>query len=149
MKKFLSIFILTLLFSCAETSKTDSLDLIALDFINEYTALCNDQNNESSLIEWVNKNPYVTEEFSSSHESILKAARERDSIFGLGFDPIFNAQDYPDKGFYVSNKDSTSGTVLLKGIDWEEYELNVLLIKVNRVWKINQVGAVNVDKPPH
>lgn len=43
--------------------------------------------------EWVQRNPIVTESFKRAYNGTVEIAKKEDLEMGLGFDPIFDAQD--------------------------------------------------------
>lgn len=61
---------------------------------------------------------------------------------GLGFDPIFDAQDYPDKGFKIDKQDSTY--VIVKGINWPDFRLSLRLTFEDRQWLVDGAGVINI-----
>ncbi|MCL3782111.1 DUF3828 domain-containing protein [Prolixibacteraceae bacterium JC049] len=118
----------------------------ALQFINNYVENCNKMKNAIGIIEWVNSNQLTTSEFKEELKSIINKAKQKDPELGLGFDPIFDAQDYPDKGFEVATIDSASNYITLKGINWKKFQLTMKLKYANNQWLVDGCGIINIPK---
>jgi hypothetical protein len=87
-----------------ETTKLDTEHIeTALHFINDYVENCNKRKEAIDIVNWVNKNPQATERFKLTLTELMNKAYEEDPELGLGFDPLFIAQDYPDHGFDFEN----------------------------------------------
>ena len=109
--RIITIILLLTLFSCKksisqekevtteQTENQNSAEKIALDFINKYVEYCNNRNSEQELIEWISEQQNVTENFKIELKRIISEAEKKEPELGLGFDPIFDSQDYPDDGF--------------------------------------------------
>lgn len=109
--RVITFILLLTLFSCkkpvskeieVKIEQTESQSLaekIALEFINDYVSFCNDRNSELNLTEWISEQTNVSENFKIRLKKIISEAGKQDPELGLGFDPIFNAQDYPENGF--------------------------------------------------
>ncbi len=145
--------IITLIFSCiatisciAQTSIKDSDvsqgSTIALRFANEYVALCSQRNGSED--DWIAKNKLVTNHFKSSYKKLIKSALKKDPELGLGFDPIFDAQDYPDKGFKIHSYDCKTGLVTLEGEDWADFILVLRVVKQKDKWLVDGSGVLNI-----
>ena len=138
----------TLVGSIAESR--DSLtagDLdFALEFINGYVGYCNDHENQMDIADWINSNQMVTTEFRKDLSRIIDEANRENPEIGLEYDPILDAQDYPDEGFELLSLDPVSNLVYLRGKDWQEFELTVKAKYVDGVWLVDGCGAVNVPE---
>lgn len=115
--------------------------VIALEFINSYVVNCNMLSKGLPISEWTEKQKRSTTDFNAALQKIVANA---DPEMGLDADPIFDAQDYPEKGFEVEKVDEQNNAILMKGIDWPEFKLILLVSKVNDTWLVNGCGAVNV-----
>ena len=117
MKKLLILFVAATLFSC-ETSVESSPEKVgldpqvALDVMNDYVSACNELKDPGK---WVEKQKLLTDDFKRDYKKLIKEAYEADPEMGLGFDPIFNAQDYSTRGYELSSFDSKTGLVVLQG----------------------------------
>jgi len=69
-----------------------------------------------------------------------------DPEIGLGFDPILDAQDYPDKGFEIVHSDSTNEFVTVRGIDWPEFLLVLRLANHENKWLVDGSGVINIPE---
>jgi len=128
---------------CKEFSET------ARKFMNEYKAYCDTGSSgksKSAVVQWVQKNPSVTDAFKSAHKKLILNGWKKDPEVGLGFDPIFDAQDYPDKGLKIQACDHRSGLVTLRGVDMDEYKVVVKVIKTGKSPLVDGAGAVNMPK---
>jgi len=65
---------------------------------------------------------------------------------GLGADPIFDAQDYPSKGFELESIDETTNYLTMKGKDWSEFKLTMKVVEENGKWLVDGCGIVNIPK---
>jgi len=117
---------------------------IAIKFINDYVEFLNDRDSKLGLIDWVKSQSTVTEKFNLELERIINDAEKREPGFGLGFDPLLDAQDYPDRGFEFEQFDIASGYLIVKGIDWESFKLTIKLIEKDGKWLVDGSGIVNV-----
>lgn len=118
---------------------------VAVDFINNYVRYSNSQEVKPTLVQWINEQPYITEKFKMILDTLISQAEKDDSEMGLGFDPIFNAQDYPDKGFELAEVRNENDVVLVRGIDWSDFTLNIKLKKIQEdLWYVDGVGIVNM-----
>lgn len=118
---------------------------VALQFINDYTKFCISADKaklpDSS---WIQHNSLLTENFKKRYKAILDSAWLADKELGLGFDPIFDAQDFPDKGFLISKTDAQEGYVNLAGIDWKDFEVVLKLELIDNKWLVDGAGIINI-----
>jgi hypothetical protein len=118
---------------------------VALKFINEYTDFCKTNDSELNSLKWIQSNELTTNEFKLEHKRLIEKARLEDEEIGLGFDPIFNAQDYPEAGFVFSNYDN-EGYLILKGKGSPEFKV-VVRTKLNGdKWLVDGAGVVNIPQ---
>jgi len=117
---------------------------IALQFINSYTELS--LYRPDSIEAWILNNPLVTEHFKITYKNLMDSALQVDPEIGLGFDPILDAQDYPDKGFEIVPHDSTNEFVTVRGIDWPEFLLVLKLANHENKWQVDGSGVINMPE---
>ncbi len=117
---------------------------VALTFINGYVVNCNKVKQAMDIVKWVNSSKLVTKEFQLALKKIMDEAHKADPILGLDFDPLFNAQDYPDKGFVLDSIDNTGNYLTLKGKDWEQFKIHIKLVNDNQQWLVGGCGIVNM-----
>lgn len=170
MQQLILFITITFLFSCTLGSKsintkinphnTDSFiqktenktvtektpENIALKFINSYIDFCNNKNESNNTIEWINSNQLTTKQFKETHQSTINAAFVDDPELGLGFDPILDAQDYPEKGFEIDTYDNKSNIAILKGIQWIDFKLTIKLVFENHQWLVDGCGIINLPE---
>jgi hypothetical protein len=125
-----------------ETSNAD----VALMFMNSYKNFLDSLQTRASIDKWVINNSLLTDKFKVSYKNILDDAYKVEPKVGLDFDPIFDAQDYPDKGFKVIKYDSASGYITLGGVDWKEFTVSVKTIFQNNKCLIDGAGIINIPK---
>ena len=155
-KAILSVF-LVLLLSCnprteaTNVNSTNPKELnattdfsIALKFVNDYAEYCAPSNQKRDERTWIDKNPLLTINFKNKYKNILDSALKKDPELGLGFDPIFDAQDFPDKGFSIFAADTSSGYVTVVGNDWKEFKLVLKMVNEDNKWLVDGAGIINV-----
>ena len=128
---------------CALASKA------ALNFMNEYTKYNVDFFNKRTKEEtdhWVQRNTRLTPNFKKSYKEMVEAARKSDPELGLDFDPIFDAQDYPDNGFKFLTCDEKSDVIRLVGNGWENFKVTVKVIRHENDWLIDGAGVINISE---
>lgn len=122
--------------------KTDN----ALIFINSYVKNVNKTKRAVGILDWVNSNKLSTAGFKKELQRIVDEAYENDPELGLEADPIFDAQDYPDKGFEIESFDETSNDLIMKGMDWADFKLTMKIKNENGAWLVDGCGRINI---PH
>jgi hypothetical protein len=142
--------LLLLLIAC--NTKTDNKSIVtnesvnnevALIFINGYVNFCNQKNLEKNSEKWIEGNELATGQFKMAYKEIIENAAKDDPEIGLGFDPIFDAQDYPEKGFEFLKSDN-DGYITLKGIDWPDFTIVIKLKSVGDKLMVDGAGIINV-----
>ena len=121
----------------------------ATKFLNDYVALCNKQFLRKAPIDidsWVENNALVTKNFKEEYKKIIAKAKADDPELGLDFDPILDAQDYPDKGFEISEINHQKNFVTYKGVGWNEFTLKVKIIYFTNKWLVDGIGIVNIEE---
>jgi hypothetical protein len=119
---------------------------IALTFINSYVDNCNKMSEAIDIIEWVNSNNLTTNHFKTEVKSIMEEAFKEDPELGLGFDPIFDAQDYDDNGFELVTYDSKTNYVVVKGKNWSDFKLTIKVVLEDNKWLVDGCGIINIPK---
>jgi hypothetical protein len=126
----------------ATTAITD----VALKFINDYVVNCNKMNEQIGIVEWVNSNQNVSQEFKEQLAKMIKDAYTSGFEYGLGFDPIFDAQDYPDDGFKLAKFDSISNYLTVEAKTWKGFAIKMKIKKVHHKWVVDGCGVINIPK---
>ena len=146
MKNFIAIPLILLFLSCQSTVKKEATKIknerktpdhtVALKFINDYT-----QNRVGNVIDW----PIVSEKFKSELKRIINKAEKEAPGYGLGFDPVIDAQDYPLSGFKLSaTNDISSEFVTVSCKEWKNFDITVKLIWKNDKWLVDGSGIINI-----
>lgn len=91
---------------------------VALNFINDYVSNCNKMKEQIEIIKWVNARPNVSSKFKTELKKMIEEAEKNNPEYGLGFDPIFNAQDYPSNGFKLLKFHLNSNYLMVEAKDW-------------------------------
>ncbi|NME68600.1 hypothetical protein [Flammeovirga aprica] len=117
---------------------------VAIKFINDYVKNCNRMNEQIEIINWVEGNSNISNSFKSELHTIIALAEKNDPEIGLGFDPIFDAQDYPEEGFRLSNFDTTNYYLTVEGIRWKEFKITMKVIKLKNDWVVDGCGIINI-----
>lgn len=160
MKQIIFILTIFLFWSCGQisdrkTKNESSLTEIkeqnniipkenALKFINSYVENCNKMKESLGLLEWVESNNLTTKRFKTELKKIVDEAYKIDPEMGLDFDPIFNAQDYPEKGFEFESFDSNTNYLIVSGIEWSDFKLTIKMSYENKIWLIDGCGIINI-----
>lgn len=110
---------------------------VALTFLHSYLDYLNDRNVKIGRVEWIRKQTTVTENFKTTLTKFIESSEF------LDFDPILDAQDYPE-GFEIYETDSEF--VIVKGTDWPGFKLTLKLLKVGKEWLVDGSGVINVPK---
>lgn len=156
------ILILTLIFcaSCGQSTDTkvstgknivqstevgqEKLIENALAFINSYVDNCNKTKESIGVVEFTNSNKLTAQSFRKELKKIMDEAYKLDPEMGLEADPIFDAQDYPDKGFELDSFDQRTNYVVVKGKDWPDFKLTMKMINNNNNWLVDGCGIINI-----
>lgn len=126
---------------CSSASKQ-----AALKFINGYVSYLQQEQADSD--QWVAKHRSLTPSFKAAYKKLVDEARKIDPEIGLGFDPIVDGQDFPEKFEKVQSCDNKSGVVLVSG-RWtsessEAMEIAIKPIKIKEQWLIDGAGVINI-----
>ncbi len=152
MKNTIIVLSLMIMISCANQTDKKSINSavkpdtkidtgIAVNFINGYVDLNNKQIAINDRLTWINNNKFGTDNFKKIVKKILGKASKDEP---LEADPVFNAQDYPDKGFEIVNFDENSGYVILRGIGWHDFKLVIKLVQVDGRTLVDGCGMINI-----
>lgn len=115
----------------------------ALTFINAYVENCNKNSQSLGVIDWVNASTMTTMTFKAELKKVIDEIRGDCMDCDIDTDPIFAAQDYPDKGFELESIDSTKKLIKFKGKNWPEFKLTIKMVKENEKWLVDGCGLVN------
>lgn len=135
MKYITKLLLIIILFSCGNKNKVKIDTSVALNFINNYTLICNKPDTNLNVQTWIKNNHNLSLDFKNSYNQIIKDT--------LDFDPIFDAQDYPEDGFKILSFDSLKNVISFQGINWESFKLSGTLKTKDNKTIINSIGFVN------
>ncbi len=117
---------------------------VALKFINDYVAFCNSTSRQTADTNWVRNHSLLTDNFKKAYYDLINKARMDDPEMGLGFDPIFDAQDFPDKGFVVATTDTLNGFLTVKGKDRSDFFLTLKVVDHKGNYLVEGAGVINI-----
>lgn len=100
---------------------------------------------KGSIGQWLHANRELTESFKKSYQSLVDGAKRDDPESGLDFDPVLDAQDFPDKGFVVESCDA-AGFVTVRGVDWETFKVTVKVVNTASGWRVDGAGVINIPR---
>ena len=126
----------------SEASSESENYQVALDFLNSYI----ESINKLEILEFVKGSSLATEKFKTELENMVIFAWEVDPQVGLGFDPLFDAQDFPTEGFELSEFNPETGYVLVKGIDWDDFRVAMKVVIENGHVLVDGCGVVNIPE---
>ena len=126
----------------SEASSVEENYQAALDFINSYIKSID----QVEILEFARNSSLATEKLKAELERIVILAWEENPRIGLLADPLFDAQDYPPKGFELHKFNSQTGYVIVKGIDWEDFKVAMRVLSENGHILVDGCGAVNIPE---
>lgn len=121
-------------FSQGSVDRSSFNPQVAVQFVNDYIHTIDDEQINTNT--WIKDNPLLTKKFKSEYKKSLKN----------DFDPILNAQDYPEKGFRILNSDSSTGYVNLEGVDYPEFSITAKVVSEDGKWLVDGCGIVNIPE---
>lgn len=119
---------------------------VAIDFLNAYIENSNQMRSSIGVVEWCKASSLATESFKIELEKIIHKARQQYPELGLGFDPLFDAQDYPEEGVELVDFNSETGYITVKGIQWESFIVTMKVVFQNDRSLVDGCGIVNIPK---
>lgn len=143
--------------SCNRQSEADAVDVnpaqakidpnsgkahVAIEFADSYANYCSNQQKKPDLMDWINDNQLVTENFKAALKQVIDA-NAKSSEHAPGYDPIFAAHEHPQAGFAAEASNESEFVVLL-GKDWPDFKLTVKVVEENGEWLVDGCGIVNI-----
>ena len=124
--------------------------IVALKFINEYSEFCNKQFKKQTTItskSFIEKNEFLSDSFKKKYKELIETAEKEDPELGLDFDPIFDAQDFPENGFELSSVEK-SGYLIVKGkgSEWANFTVKLKVINFENKWLVDGAGVINIPE---
>ena len=122
--------------------------IVAMKFINEYCDFCNKQFNEHKIInprKFIEKNELLTESFKKSYKELFETAEKDDPEIGLDFDPIFDAQDFPENGFELLKIEKNGYLIVrAKGSEWSNFKIKLKVSSYANKWLVDGASVINI-----
>lgn len=115
---------------------------VASEFVNQYV----NRDYSIDLENWANSSDLTSESFKQELSKIMTKAWEENPEYGLGFDPIINAQDSPEEGYELESYDQKTGHAVVSPIGWEDASVHVKLILVEGKTLVDGCGIVNIPE---
>lgn len=147
--KIRTILLLTTLLPAFCYADCSSESEAANRFMNDYKNYMDNvmaNKTAESTEQWLKRNANVSENFTNSYKKLVAEANKNDPELGLDFDPILDAQDYPDQGFEILSCDEKTKLVTLKGKNVEGFDVVVKVKSVKDKWLIDGAGVINIPK---
>lgn len=160
--KIIPLFSLILLISCGQCGntnkpsdtgtsqisemKTGARVKNALSFINGYVENANKMKQSMDIVDWVNSNNLSTKGFKKELKRLIDEAYKQNPDLGLDADPVFDAQDYPDKGFDIESFDEKTNYLTVRGIDRPGFKLMIKIVNENGNWLVDGCGMINIPE---
>ena len=119
---------------------------VALDFINAYVENANKREGPLEIRDWFRSSEIITEAMRSALIKMIDEAWEREPEIGLSYDPVFNAQDYPEKGFELKAFDEKQGLVTVEGIEWPGFSRNIRIVIIDGKTLVDGCGVINMPE---
>jgi hypothetical protein len=116
----------------------------ALIFLNSYVDNCNKMKVSIGVVEWIDSNKLTTYNFRKELKRIMDEAYKPEPEIGRDADPIFDAQDYPEKGFELDSFDNKTNYIVVKGKNWPDFKLTIKVVLENNVWLVDGCGIINI-----
>ena len=88
----------------------------------------------------------TTTRFRNEVKTMIEEALKIDPELGLGFDTIFDTQDYPDERFELEFFNSKTNFIVVKGKNWVDFKLTIKMVLENNKWLVDGCGFVNIPK---
>lgn len=131
--KILTVFLFAVFSSLLPAFAQDDAKSTAQSFYDGYMKVLSSNGDTKA---YVLKAASLTDGFKTAYKKFMKEA---------DFDPIINAQDYPDAGFVAlkAKADGDNASLVMKSRD-PSFNLTIELglVKEDGSWKINRIGDV-------
>ena len=118
----------------------------ALLFINSYVTNCNKIKEANEVEDWVNTSDLATNRLKGELKTTMYEAYKGDSIVGLDFDPIFNGQYYPQKGFELDTFDEKTNYLIVKGKDMPHFKVTMKIVLEKDKYLVDGCGIIGIPE---
>jgi hypothetical protein len=119
---------------------------VATKFINDYVRFLHEQedNPDTTELNWIMQQPLLSTNFKTTYKNMVEAGRKADPELGLDFDPILDAQDFPDAGYEIASADPGTNYLVMKAKDEGGFNITMKLTKQKYRWVVDGCGAINI-----
>lgn len=111
-----------------------------LQFLDEYIAECEKKRSVQTTLNWALNHPNVTADFRKALQALI------DEEKGWEYDPILDAQDYPDDGFSVRSIGMRDHYISLSAKANEKIILTTRIKQVKGKWLVDGCGTINIPE---
>lgn len=122
---------------------------VGVKFMNEYKDFCDrmifSHDTTLNTRDWINKNQLLSAHFIRRYNFLVDSAEKANPGYGLGFDPIFNAQDYTDGTFEIKEIDSAANLVTVIGLP-DQFDAIVKVIRLGNKSVVDGAGIIHIPK---
>ncbi len=121
---------------------------IATTFINDYVRFLHkhfEGNADTTQLNWIMQHPLLTKKFKKEYKTLFDAIKA-DPEMGLDFDPIVDAQDFPDNGYEIASIDSTNNYFVMKAKEHGGFNITMKLAKEDNRWMVDGCGVINIPE---
>jgi hypothetical protein len=120
---------------------------VATTFINDYVRFLSKYSKDeadTTQLNWIMQHSLLTDRFKSTYKNLLDPAKKADPELGLDFDPILDAQDFPESGYEIKKRDTLNNYVIITAREYGTFHLAMKLVKENNKWLIDGSGVINI-----
>jgi len=129
-----------------ETAKTTVDYTVATQFISDYTHFINTSTDPKATLSWIQHNKLLSSGFKENYTRIIEEAWKTDPELGLGFDPIFDGQDYPDNNYTITAIDSLNGFVSVSSSNWTDFVVVIRVVQNGKQSQVDGSGIINIPE---
>ncbi|HRB70308.1 hypothetical protein [Flavobacterium sp. WV_118_3] len=159
MKNSIVLLLMIGLFSCQPKKDTDTPEnniseaskatidyTVATQFISDYVHFLDHSTDPKATLSWIQNNKLLTSSFKDRYSHIMEEAWKEDPELGLGFDPVFDGQDYPDNNYTITAIDSLSGFVTVSSESWKEFAVVMRVVQNGKLSLVDGSGIINIPE---
>ncbi|MEO4004722.1 hypothetical protein [Flavobacterium sp. CAU 1735] len=159
MKNSILLLLMISLFSCQPKKDTDTTEnnipeaskttidyKVAIQFISDYAHFINTATDPKATLSWIQQSKLLTSGFKENYTRIMEEGLKEDPELGLGFDPVFDGQDYPDNNYTITAIDSLSGFVTVSSDSWKDFEVVMRVIQNGKQSLVDGSGIINIPE---
>ncbi|MEP2026098.1 MAG: hypothetical protein ABJH98_01795 [Reichenbachiella sp.] len=128
-----------------ETIETGASALVTIDstiavlFINSYI----NDGGYVDRVEWINNSTLASDNYKTALTKLINDALKSDPEYGLGYDPILDAQDFPD-AYQLLEYNRATRTATVVGVGNDNFKQTILLKLIDGITMVDGCGSVNI-----